>query len=107
MWAERGVNLEKALEMIEKAVKAEPENDAFLDSLGWILFKLNQPQEALAALLKAVKHAEEPDPTMYDHLGDVYQALGQRDKALESWRKSFSLEAKEAVRKKFEGSEKP
>jgi tetratricopeptide (TPR) repeat protein len=107
MWVERGVNLEKAREMIEKAVKAEPDNDAFLDSLGWVLFKLNKPQEALAALLKAVEHAKEPDPTMFDHLGDVHQALGQRDKALEAWRRSYSLEANEAVRKKFEGSEKP
>jgi tetratricopeptide (TPR) repeat protein len=101
MWAERGENLGKARELIEKAVKLEPKNAAYLDSLGWVLFKLNRPQQALGYLQKAVEFAEEPDPTLFDHLGDVYTALGQKEKAVEAWRKSLSLEPNEQIQKKL------
>ena len=47
MWAEHGQNQEKARDLIEKALKAEPKNAAYLDSLAWVLFKLKQPQDAL------------------------------------------------------------
>jgi len=102
MWAERGERLQEAKAMIEKAVKLEPENAAFLDSLGWVLFKLNQPKEGLDYLLQAIKHSEEPDPTLYDHLGDVYAALKHEDEARAAWRKSLSIEANEEVKKKLE-----
>lgn len=101
MWAERGTNLARARDLIEKAVKAEPKNDAYLDSMAWVLFKLNQPKEALDYILKAIKNAEEEDATVYDHLGDIYNALGQTDKAKEAWRKSISLEPNETIRKKL------
>jgi tetratricopeptide (TPR) repeat protein len=104
MWAERGVNLDKARELIERAVKAEPKNAAFLDSLGWVLFKLNQPQAALKQLLKAIEYDEEPDATIYNHLGDVHAALNQAEKAREAWRKSLKLEPNEQVQKKLEGA---
>lgn len=102
MWADRGVNLEKARELIEKAVKAEPKNGAYLDSLGWVLFKQGRPEEALAQILKAVDLIEEPDPTLFDHLGDIYVSLKQPDKAREAWRKSLALEPNEAVKKKLD-----
>lgn len=104
MWAERGERLEEARAMIQKAVKLEPENAAFLDSMGWVLFKLNQPKEGLEYLLLAIKHSEEPDPTLYDHLGDIYATLKQDEQAREAWRKSLSIEANEEVRKKLEAS---
>jgi tetratricopeptide (TPR) repeat protein len=104
MWAEHGMNLEKAHELIQKAVKAEPKNPAYLDSLGWVLFKLNQPKQALDYLLKAVELSKEPDATVYDHLGDTYAALAQTEKAREAWRKSLELEASDLVRKKLEAA---
>jgi tetratricopeptide (TPR) repeat protein len=105
MWAEHGMKLEKARELIEKAVKAEPKNAAFLDSLAWVLFKLKQPKEALPHALKAVELSEKPDATVYDHLGDIYAALQQPEKACEAWRKSLSVEPDEEVRKKLEASD--
>jgi len=102
MWAEHGVKLNKARELIEKAVKAEPKNAAYLDSMGWVLFKLKEPQEALGYVLKAVEFSEEPDATLYDHLGDIYAALHQPDKAREAWTKSLSVEANDEVRKKLD-----
>jgi tetratricopeptide (TPR) repeat protein len=102
MWAERGEKLEKARELIEKALKAEPKNAAFLDSMAWVLFKLNHPQEALSYALKAAELSEQPDATVFDHIADIYAALKQSEKAREYWRKSFALEPNEAVRKKLE-----
>jgi tetratricopeptide (TPR) repeat protein len=101
MWVERGKKLQEARGLIEKAVKLEPKNPAYLDSLGWVLFKLGQPSEALPNILKASEFSPEPDATIYDHLGDIYAALNQRDKAREAWQKSLSVEANEAVEKKL------
>lgn len=102
MWADRGENLDQARDLIDKALKAEPKNAAYLDSMGWVLFKLHQPGEALNFLQDAIKNSEEEDATLYDHLGDVYYALSQRDKAVEAWRKSLSLEDNPTVRQKLE-----
>src|SRR5262249_22809326 len=102
MWAEHGENLDRARELITKALNSEPKNAAYLDSMAWVLFKLNQPKEALPYILDAIKNSEEEDATVYDHLGDIYSALNQPDKAREGWQKSLSLENNETVRKKLE-----
>jgi tetratricopeptide (TPR) repeat protein len=104
MWAEHGLKLDKARELIEKAVKAEPKNAAFLDSMAWVLFKLNQPAEALPYALKAGELSEQPDATVDDHIADIYAALKQLDKAREFWRKSLALEPNEEIRKKLDAS---
>ncbi len=104
MWAEHGMKLDKARELIEKAVKAEPKNAAYLDSMAWVLFKLNQPAEALPYALKAVEFSEQPDATVFDHIADIYAALKQPEKAREFWRKSLALEPSEEVRKKLDAS---
>jgi tetratricopeptide (TPR) repeat protein len=102
MLADRGEQLPRARSLIEKAVSLDPRNGAYLDSLGWVLLKLNQPHQALPQLLKAIQYTPEPDPTVLDHLGEVYLALHQIDKAVEAWKKSFSLEANEDVKHKLE-----
>lgn len=104
MWADRGVKLQQALDLIEKAVKLEPGSPAYLDSLGWVLFKLNRPQEALEQLKKAIGNSPAPDPTLLDHAGDIYAALDQPDKAQDCWAKSLSLEPNEKIRQKLEKS---
>jgi len=101
MWAERGTNLTRAREMIEKAVKLDPTNSAYLDSLGWVLFKQGHVKEALEPIRKAVDLNDEPDATLYDHLGDIYAALNERDKAREAWRKSLEVEPNKEVEKKL------
>ncbi len=77
MWADLGNNLEEALELIQRAVDLEPDNAAYLDSLGWVLFRLGRAEDAVIWLERAVELSSEPDPTLYDHLGDVYEALGR------------------------------
>ena len=104
MWAEHDMKLDQARELIEKAVKAEPKNTAFLDSLAWVLFKQKHPKEGLPYALKAAELSEKPDATIYDHIGDIYAALNELDKAREAWRKSLSAEKSEEVSKKLESS---
>lgn len=102
MWADRGTNLVQARECIEKALKLEPENGAFLDSLAWVFYKLKQPGEALTRQLKAIELTKEPDATLFDHLGDIYAAMDQRDKAVEAWRKALALEPSPEIQKKLQ-----
>ena len=104
MWAERGENLTEAKSMIEKAVKQEPENAAFLDSMAWVLFKLNQPKQALEFQLKALKFQKEPDATLHDHLGDIYAVLKQTDQARAQWELSLSIEPSDAIQKKLKAA---
>ena len=89
LYAEQGKNLEKAEAMIRKAVEQEPDNFAYLDSLGWVLFKRGKAKEAVDPLEKAIKAQIETiatDATVYEHLGDVYFQLHQTDKAKEAWK---------------------
>jgi tetratricopeptide (TPR) repeat protein len=88
LWADRGVHLNRALAMIQRAVDAEPENAAYRDSLGWVLHRLGKNQQALEQLKLAVA-SEEPDGVILDHLGDVHRALGQDDRARKLWQQAI------------------
>ena len=107
MWAEQGVKLEEARVLIQRAVELEPNNAAFLDSLGWVLFRLNQPREALTYILRAVEKTEEPDATLLDHLGDIYASLYEYPSAREAWSKSLSVEANDKIKQKMEAAPVP
>jgi pentatricopeptide repeat protein len=105
MLADRGVRLEEAVEYVEKALALEPNNGAYLDSLGWAFFKLNDLPQAEKYLLKAVSIVKN-DPTIHEHLGDLYYKTGDYDKAQEFWTKSVSNGTEpdeiEKVREKIE-----
>jgi tetratricopeptide (TPR) repeat protein len=101
MWADKGIKLDEARGWIERALKLEPDNAAYLDSLGWVLFRQNKPRSALKFLQKAVQLSEDPDATVQDHLGDVYQALGKIEKARQSWRESLKIEPNPQVEMKL------
>jgi tetratricopeptide (TPR) repeat protein len=101
MWAERGIKLPEARKFIERAVKLEPDNDAYLDSMAWVLYKLGDYPAALEWQLKALKHNEKPDATLYDHLGDIYAALQRVDDARKAWQKALEIEPSDEVRKKL------
>ena len=91
IWADHDRNLEQAEKMIRKAVDKEPQNGAYLDSLGWVLYKKKQYQDALKYLEKAVSLPDGEHPEIYDHLGDVYLKLGHKEKAIAAWRKAIEL----------------
>ncbi len=92
LWADQGKNLEQAKAMIEKALAAEGENPAYLDSMGWVLFKLGDYEKARGHLEQAVSLPNGDDSTILDHLGDTYNALELTDKALEAWQKALEKE---------------
>lgn len=90
-YSERGINLKQAFEMSKKAIDKEPENASYLDTFGWVNYKLGDYKTAKEFLEKAV-NLEPANSTLLDHLGDVYFKYGNKKKALELWNKAFELD---------------
>jgi tetratricopeptide (TPR) repeat protein len=86
--AERGLQLERALQMAKIAVESQPENPSYLDTLGWVYFKLGKFIEAEPYIVKAVNSGE-ASAVVLEHLGDTYSKLGVKDKAIEWWKKAL------------------
>ena len=90
MYAESGVHLNEALQMVRKAIRMDPLNGAYYDSLGWVLYKKGMYAQALIALQKAQTYIQ--DPLLYEHMGDVYKAQKDFVQACKHWRKSLELD---------------
>lgn len=88
LWADQGKNLERALKMIKLALESDPDNDAYLDSLGWALYKLGRYQEALEPLKKSAS-AEDADAVILDHLAECYLRLNQTEESVKLWKKAL------------------
>ena len=95
MLADKGSRLTEALKMIRKAVEIEPMNGAYLDSLGWAYFKLGQYELAETNLRQAVERSQ-TDPTVHDHLGDLYEKTGRIRLAAAQWEISVTQFSKSA-----------
>ncbi len=107
LWADQNRNLDEAEKLIRKALELDRfqrtaggsvdidtdlENAAYVDSLGWVLFRKGQFQKAKEQLEKAVVLPDgEHDPVLHDHLGDVYFRLKQNDKAIHHWKQALKL----------------
>jgi tetratricopeptide (TPR) repeat protein len=87
---ERNERLEEAFEMIQRAVRIDPANSSFLDSLGWAYFKLGKLQEAERYLYEAARRSPF-SATIQDHLGDVYNKLGKIESARAAWQRALKL----------------
>jgi tetratricopeptide (TPR) repeat protein len=102
MLADRGSRLDEALSLIRRAIALDPQNGAYLDSLGWVQFKLGKYDLAEATLRKAMERLDN-DPTVHEHLGDVYQktnrlklAVSQWERSLAEWKKDVPTEVEPA-----------
>ncbi|HEY3989884.1 MAG TPA: tetratricopeptide repeat protein [Acidobacteriaceae bacterium] len=93
MLADRGVKLDDALAMLQKAVQLDPQNYAYLDSLGWVYFKLGQYPLAEENLRKASERVS-TDPTVHDHLGELYEKTGRLRLAVAQWDQSLAQYAR-------------
>lgn len=111
IWADHDMNLDEAEKLIRKAIELErknreelrkqgellPEYDhdnaAYLDSLGWVLFKKKRYEEAKAPLLEAVKLKEGENIEILDHLADVHMALGEKAEAIAVWKRALEVDA--------------
>jgi tetratricopeptide (TPR) repeat protein len=89
MFADHDMKLNEALSMIQKAVQLDPLNYAYLDSLGWAYFKLGQYTEAENSLRKASER-DASDPTVHDHLGELYEKTGRLKLAAAQWELSLN-----------------
>jgi tetratricopeptide (TPR) repeat protein len=88
MLADRNVRLEEARDMVSKAVAREPNSGAYLDSLGWVYFRLNKLPEAEDKLREALRYMSR-DPTVHDHLAEVYFREGKIREAIAQWQSSL------------------
>lgn len=95
LFAERGVNLEEAEQLAQRALALEPTNGAFLDSLGWIYYRQKRYPEALVQLQRAVASIPN-DPVIHEHLGEIHRALGDTAQALIHLQRASELEPKNA-----------
>jgi Flp pilus assembly protein TadD len=108
IWADHDKNLDQAERMIRKALEEDrkqrkenenlspgedKDNAAYVDSLGWVLFKKKNYKEAKKYLLEAVKGDDPQHIEIMDHLADVHMALGEKAEAIAVWKKSLTLEA--------------
>ena len=129
IWADHDMNLDESEKLIRKALdedrklrkadkdltkdedKDKPE---YLDSLGWVLFKKKEYAEAKKPLLEALKDPDSQHIEIFDHLGDTYLVLGQREEALDAWRRGLKVagddrrekERKAEVEKKIQDNSK-
>ncbi len=90
MWADRNENLERAETMLIEAVAAEPRNGAYVDSLGWVYFRLGKLDLAEKYLKEAARLIP-GDPTIQEHLGDLFAKQGEYQLALEKYKEALSL----------------
>ncbi|PWU08398.1 MAG: hypothetical protein C5B51_07905 [Terriglobia bacterium] len=84
MLANRGLKLDEAARLIEKALEIEPGNGAYLDSLGWAYYQQGRLTEAEPPLLQAIEKIGD-DPTVHDHLADLYLKMGKTKEAIAQW----------------------
>lgn len=90
-WIDRGEHLKEAMEMVEKAVAANPRSGAMVDSLGWAYYRLGDYKKAVEKLEEAVE-LDAGDPEINNHLGDAYWKVGRKDEALFQWKRVLTLQ---------------
>lgn len=92
-YADMGINLDEAENLIRSALKIKPQDGYITDSLGWVYFKKGNYTKALEYLQKAVDLVPD-DPTILEHLGDLYLKMGKLDEAVHYYRRSLEKEPK-------------
>jgi tetratricopeptide (TPR) repeat protein len=106
LWADEGKNLVEAEKLVRRALELdherresgqlsddeEEDRAAYLDSLGWVLLRQGKPRAALVQLERACKMASGvEDPVIWDHLGDAYSKVNEKDKARAAYRKAVEF----------------
>ena len=104
-WVDKGVNLNEAVSMLEKARALRPLDGMIADSVGWAYYKLGRYQEAARTLEEAVQLAPSA-PDINDHLGDAYWRIGRRIDARFQWQHALQLDtddkSKELIQRKLQ-----
>lgn len=109
LYADKNMNLDESYRLIMCALEMEPNNGAYLDSLGWVYYRKGHYKEALKQLLKAeaeLNREGNSDPVVFDHIGDTYKKTGNIKKAIDYWKKSLKIENNNKVMKKIRQHDK-
>jgi tetratricopeptide (TPR) repeat protein len=89
--ADRNIQIERALEMATKAVAIQPDNTSFLDTIGWVYFRLGDYKQAEMYIKKAIDKGE-VSPVVHEHLGDVYYKMKDVERAVEQWKIALKMD---------------
>ncbi len=89
-YAERGIRLNEAIDLVKRALALRPDDGYFIDSLGWAYYKKGMTEDALAVLQEAVLLVPD-DPVIHEHLGEVYLGEDKIDLARKAWTQSLLL----------------
>ena len=92
--ADRNVNLDRAAILIKKALVLEPNNSFYLDTMGWVYFRLKKFNLARKFIQKSIEIRGEENTSfeVFDHMGDVFNSLNKKKRAIEYWKKAIHLE---------------
>jgi tetratricopeptide (TPR) repeat protein len=93
-FADKGLHLDEALELVQKALKLKPESGYITDSLGWVYYRKGEYEKAIRELERAIELTPD-DPIIREHLGDGYLKVNLVEKALELYEKALQLKPKE------------
>ena len=93
-WVEKGINIERAKKMIERAVEQRQDDGYIVDSLGWVLYRLGDYFASVKHLERAIR-LRPSDPVINDHLGDAYWQAGRKLEARFQWRRALGLNPNE------------
>lgn len=100
--AERGVDLDRALRMVKKAIDEAPENSSYLDTIGWVYYQMGEYENAKNYIHKAIDK-DDNNATLLDHLGDIYYKMNNKTKAIELWENALELDStKTEIKSKIE-----
>ena len=97
-----GKQLDKAYAMSQKTITAEPDNATYLDTFGWILYKMGKFIEAKAIFRHAMIYGGTDSAVILDHYADVLYALGEKDAAVVYWEMSYKKDPDPLVRQKIQ-----
>ncbi|MBF0482099.1 MAG: tetratricopeptide repeat protein [Desulfovibrionaceae bacterium] len=97
--AEEGRSLDRALTLVQSALKQNPNNSFYIDSLAWVYFKMGKKDKAWEEIRKAATLGP-PDPTIWDHYGDIARAMGDKREAAKGYRKAMELDTTGAAKYK-------
>ena len=100
--SERGLQLERAYRMSRESLEKDSANASYLDTFGWILYKLGRYDDALPYIQRAVNSGE-VNPVVYEHLGDVFSRLQRSEEAKTYWQKALEIDrANDALKQKLD-----
>ena len=100
-YADRGINVEEAVSLTQRAVALKPHNGYYVDSLAWAFYRVGRIDEALEMMQRAVTLVSD-DPVIYEHLGEIFLLREERGKAREAWMHSLQLDStNEALKQRF------